>query len=109
MSVLIKGMNMPILCELCDLCHLSLDTQGWKMWCKVAKEYAGRIGYVHGRPNWCPLVEVPTPHGRLIDADALMKDIRLHSESYFADDFAHEWVDKQPTVIEAEEGVESNE
>lgn len=35
---------------------------------------------------------------RLIDADALMLDIRKHSESYFADDFAHEWVDQQPTV-----------
>lgn len=35
---------------------------------------------------------------RLIDADALIEDIRKHSESYFADDFAHEWVDHQPTV-----------
>lgn len=35
---------------------------------------------------------------RLIDADALMEDIRKNSASYFADDFAHEWVDKQPTV-----------
>ena len=23
------------------------------------------------KPDWCPLVEIPTPHGRLIDADAL--------------------------------------
>ena len=35
---------------------------------------------------------------RLIDADVLIDDIRKHSQSYFADDFAHEWVDKQPTV-----------
>lgn len=35
---------------------------------------------------------------RLIDADALMEDIRKNSASYFADDFAHEWVDKQSTV-----------
>lgn len=35
---------------------------------------------------------------RLIDADALIEDIREHSESYFADDFAHEWVDRQPTI-----------
>jgi rubrerythrin len=35
---------------------------------------------------------------RLINADALMDDIRKHSESYFADDFAHICVDKQPTV-----------
>lgn len=35
---------------------------------------------------------------RLIDAEALLDDIRAHSESYFADDFAREWVDKQPIV-----------
>ena len=35
---------------------------------------------------------------RYIDADALIEDIRKHSESYFADDFAHEWVDRQPTI-----------
>lgn len=36
---------------------------------------------------------------RLIDADALIADIRKNSASYFADDFAHEWVDKQPTIL----------
>ena len=36
--------------------------------------------------------------GRLIDADVLLKDIRDNSQSYFADDFAKEWVDRQPTV-----------
>lgn len=35
---------------------------------------------------------------RLIDADALIDDIRKNSESYFADDFAREWVDRQPTI-----------
>ena len=35
---------------------------------------------------------------RMIDADALLDDVRSHCESYFADDFASEWVDKQPTV-----------
>ena len=47
-------------------------------------------------------VPVP-PHGRLIDADALLSDVRQNSESYFADDFAHEWVDVAPTVIPASE------
>lgn len=35
---------------------------------------------------------------RLIDADALIADIRKNSESYFADDFAREWVDRQPAI-----------
>jgi hypothetical protein len=28
---------------------------------------------INKRQDWCPLVPIP-PHGRLIDADALMKD-----------------------------------
>lgn len=39
---------------------------------------------------------------RLIDADKLIEDVRKNSESYFADDFAKEWVDKQPTVAQPE-------
>lgn len=36
--------------------------------------------------------------GRLIDADKLMEDVRKNSESYFADDFAEQWVNRQQTV-----------
>ena len=36
--------------------------------------------------------------GRLIDADKLMEDVRKNSESYFADDFAKQWVDRQQTA-----------
>lgn len=50
----------------------------------------------------CKYKVLPKGHGRLIDADALLKDVRDNSESYFADDFAHEWVDAAPTVLEAE-------
>ena len=64
----------------------------------VIRKYKGNGGTV--RPY--DLVEVKEPHGRLIDADALIEDIRKNSESYFADDFAHEWVDRQPTIVEAE-------
>lgn len=35
---------------------------------------------------------------RYIDADALLEDVRKNSASYFADDFAREWVDRQPTA-----------
>ena len=33
---------------------------------------------------------LPNNHGRLIDADALLEDVRKNSVSYSADDFAHE-------------------
>ena len=51
------------------------------------------------RKDWCPLVELPVPHGRLIDADKLMRDI---SEYHVSDGKFQHWVDVQPTVIEAE-------
>lgn len=64
MSILIKGMDMPISCEncvfadgtgsfyphTCSLNHIQLDEDFARM--------------------DCPLIEIPTPHGRLIDWDA---------------------------------------
>ncbi len=64
----------------------------------------GRCAFENGKEY--KAVPVP-PHGRLIDADELIDDVRRHSESYFADDFAHEWVDKAPTIIPADKGGES--
>lgn len=54
----------------------------------------------------CKYKILPKGNGRLIDADALLKDVRDNSESYFADDFAHEWVDVAPTIIEADRSEE---
>ena len=101
MSVLVKGMNMPRNCADCP-CGDAQDG-----WCYVHNEVLERMGNgypsTETRPEWCPLVEVLTPHGRLIDESVLISDIRKNSESYFADDFAHEWTSKQPTVIDGEE------
>lgn len=48
-------------------------------------------------------VEVPEPHGRLIDADAL-KEYGIMAEDYCTDLFVHvDDIDDAPTVIEAEE------
>ncbi len=91
MSVLIKGMEMPCACVFCEL------YDGDLYWCRGAKK---EVPYSpeDKRAKFCPLVPVP-PHGRLIDADALIA--------------AHEQVcsrsmkfnlDLAPTVIEAEEG-----
>ena len=55
MSVLIKGFPLP---NNCGACPLRLA------WCRE------RI-YMVNRPERCPLIPVP-PHGRLIDADALI-------------------------------------
>ena len=63
MSVIVKGMEMPANCRSCDFS----DYEG--RFCKVANVFIPMIG-----KSWfCPLVELPKKHGRLIDADALLK------------------------------------
>ena len=98
MSVLVKGMKMPKNCMLCSFCVEEADPRNGEM-CLVTGKLMPPCN--HERLDDCPLIQVPQ-HGRLIDADALLADVRAHSESYFADDFAHEWVDVAPTVIESE-------
>lgn len=67
MSVLIKGIEMPKSCFACDFysgneCYL------------YSYGIPARYNYnPDTKPEWCELVEVPTPHGRLIDADELLK------------------------------------
>ena len=48
--------------------------------------------------EYCPLVEIPTPHGRLIDADEL---VRIWTGAKFYGNIKP-IVDARPTVIEAE-------
>lgn len=69
MSVIIKGSIMPLMCEECS-CYDCNDYS-----CNATGR--GVIEYRHdGRPDNCPLAEIPTPHGRLIDADKLIKFIQ---------------------------------
>lgn len=55
------------------------------------------------RPSDCPLIEIPTPHGRLIDAD------KIEYENVYIDDAGKSYemvgkddIDELHTVIEAE-------
>ena len=60
---------------------------------------------IDSRPEWCPLVEIPEPHGRLIDAD-FMKELGAKCIAKRCDDgvlLALGRIDDLPTVIEAEE------
>ena len=93
MSILIKGMEMPKTEEESKLLILTPDGVTWLTQLGLGNQKFDTI-------------EVP-PHGRLIDADALLADVRAHSESYFADDFAHEWVDVAPTIIPADKDGET--
>ena len=62
-----------------------------------------------GRVHGCPLIEIPTPHGRLIDADALKKEI---DKIWFADSGncsdVYAEINDAHTIIPAEEKKEKN-
>jgi len=72
-------MEMP---ESCDDCRLNNGIS-----CYAVPEYTedGVVGRTEDRPDWCPLVPVP-PHGRLIDADALVADLRRQCKEVFKTD-----------------------
>lgn len=126
MSLLIKGMEMPTWCNDCpfndkeyDVCVATTDRRSIRIpvW--------ERMRLFH-REKWCPLIEVPTPHGRLIDADAFISFIKkasndCHYENLEIDEIltVKDVLDavisdldgtsiggfkNAPTVIEAEEG-----
>ena len=128
MSVIVKGMDMPKRCfgtsydserderhEHCEDCpcldSLMIDTDTGQRygWCNIESvngdEKPTRLLENDERPEWCPLIEVPTPHGRLIDADAL-KEIMLDEICGMSEqDLAVGLVGSKifaPTVIEAE-------
>lgn len=114
MSILIKGMDMPKGCTYCPmlegdrddgLCHAASrwldDDEYWRWYMYPEGDVDDSI------PLNCPLIEVPTPHGRLIDADALKVSL------VFAEKTA-KWavpalravlmvIDEMPIIIEAEE------
>ena len=124
MSILIKGMKMPKNCPQCPCAYWADHSTFLGCNVKPGKRYAMKdeeYRKLSTRPNWCPLVEVPTPHGRLIDAKTIERVVyktgdRVYdfdpkteetSISYqsFLENFVYDegiTVDA-PTVIEAEE------
>lgn len=65
--------EIPNRCGRCPCFHAEHP-----MYCQAVKADKNKriyAPYGEGRPDWCPLIEVPTPHGRLIDADALIADL----------------------------------
>ena len=66
-DVLVKNMDLPIDCVICPLCRILFDEFN----CRATGEWFEIDDKVHRRDD-CPLVEVPK-HGRLIDADAFIK------------------------------------
>lgn len=100
MGIYIKNMKMPTRCFACPMCEIS-DIEiccSISIGVAVSYEEIDEQIAIQDRPSCCPLVLVP-PHGRLIDADALVKKLPIPELG------APKWsIEQAPTIIEAEEG-----
>lgn len=73
MSVLVKGMKMP---ACCDECEFKLWSSNLHQTVRCAKnhnapcfeDYSGE--FLKKRAEFCPFVEVPAPHGDLLDIES---------------------------------------
>lgn len=121
MSVLIKGMEMPTNCENCRFWYQDQDSEH-NVWSRcTALNHNEIITFRTMRRSDCPLVEVPAPHGRLIDADNLVSviddefteqtrtlsnPIEVLKKAVLCG-FAKDVITAAPTIIEVEEGEEA--
>lgn len=96
MSVLIKGMEMP---DSCIACRFGKETNyagDFEEKCLV-NDKCGYVSVRKPRLDTCPLVEVKTPHGDLVDRQELIR-------SAVGKGLVQAWKDLRhmPAVIEAE-------
>ena len=100
MSVMIKGMEIPSGCYDCPILQSSDGCFDFECPFNSYLLWHNAEDVIRYRPDSCPLVEVPTPHGRLIDADAY---IDKHEECGWLDDITvDEFNAITSTIIEAE-------
>ena len=106
MSVIVKSMEMPKNCSGCPLNYdqMACKVTGTRWW----SDTMVLMGFDSDKERLydCPLVEIPTPHGRLGDLDALKAQYK-YGEADSEDEKV--WmmnirraIANAPTVIEAE-------
>lgn len=92
MSILIRGMEMPKSCAECPV-NMNICKRGYKYLLAHMELYDQRA-------DDCPITTVP-PRGRLIDADALVRDNGIKEIPEY-----YEVVCNAPTIIPASGGKE---
>ena len=103
MGIYIKGMQMPKNCHSCPMCLMRFCQAGDRELSEQETRPNAK------RPEDCPLVPVPEPHGRLIDANALEQEAqkRLLLCEKYGNQFQKPYeilraISETPTIIEAE-------
>ena len=107
MGVYIKGMEMTKTCGSCRFHYFREDECSWYSCSLLPRDIDQGSSGGFRQPD-CPMNEIPEPHGRLIDADALV-EMAYKEETdgvTFCVDSAEEleilFDDNAPTVIGAE-------
>ncbi len=106
MSVLIKNMSVPDNCNKCVFCVNGFTDAAPMYECAASgDDMTSVLVDDHGRPfdfrpDWCPLIEVETPHGDLVDRTELLAEYdRQHKGSAGG---ARRIIETAKAVIEAE-------
>lgn len=118
MDILIKGMEMPRFCADCPFRETRYDP-GYYQYekCKASgrifNECRFDVNTFAERLNDCPLVEIKTPHGGLIDRSVLFEEYQNLCNGLLCRDCPffnernscniEEWILNQPPILEAEE------
>ena len=99
MSLLIKGVEIP---KSCWFCWLFRHNNSEFFRCPITHRSVENCS--KNRHKTCPLVEINTPHGRLIDENEVVKIVKdmhgLCRHDVLID--AIDRIQKLPTIIEAE-------
>lgn len=112
MAIYIKGMEMPKDCQYCPCCKWKHNGDGI-LGCLAKNNYFTEMELCHeGKPSWCPLTEIPEPHGRLIDADEVGW-AKYNPDAGYLTQYQQGWndgvdrtlreIDGTPTIIEGSE------
>ena len=74
MSIVVKKIKKA---SSCANCPLTLS-----VFCYPLDDYVGNYQRVHARPKDCPVIELPSEHGNLIDVDVVRKMIEELCKEY---------------------------
>lgn len=113
MSLILKGIDMPRNCFECkfgmyDYSGLAQDLAERKKLHKFECVITGKSVTSTKRNRFCPLIQIPKGHGRLIDADELKAKRewmrwRENNSTHEAEFVNSKYIDNAPTILEAEE------
>lgn len=95
MSIQIKGIDMPKSCGECEF-NYNLEGGSYEWWeCVILHD---DINQFDTRRTDCPLIEIPTLHGRIIDEDEIYEQPHCGE----CNDATLDAINNAPTILEEE-------